>query len=83
MKVHGDLDQTFQLLPAVRRRRGFGVATCRPCPRAVRAAGGLNEDVAARHAAFLHDVLNRKLGAAACVEFSDDRTFQGRTPVGG
>ncbi|UPK23857.1 hypothetical protein [Bradyrhizobium sp. 195] len=80
VKVHGDLDRTFQLLPALRRRRRFGVAACRPCPRAVRAAGGLNEDIASRHAAFLHNVLNRKLGAAARVEFSDDRTFQGRTP---
>lgn len=43
-------------------------------------AGRLDEDVAARHAALLHDVLDRKLGAAACVEFTDDGTFQMRSP---
>src|SRR4051812_43410889 len=64
----------------LRRRRGLGVRTGRACPRRVRATGGLDEDVASRHAAFLHDMLDRKLGATARVEFTDDRTFQGRPP---
>ncbi|MGY4332943.1 hypothetical protein ACVWWG_007360 [Bradyrhizobium sp. LB7.2] len=63
-----------------RRRRGFDVSTGRKCPYRVRAAGGLDEDVGSRHAAFLHDMLDRKLSAAARLEFSNDRTFQWRAP---
>lgn len=80
MKVYGDLDQTFQLLLTLRRGRGLDVATCRTSPRRVCTADGLDEDIASRHAAFLHDMLNRQLGAAARIEFTDDRTFQERSP---
>lgn len=80
VKIHGNLDQACQLLVPLRRGRGFDVSTGRTCPRCVRAADGLDEDVASLHAAFLHDMLNCKLGAAASVEFSDDRSFQKRSP---
>lgn len=79
MKIHGDLDQACQLLVTLRHGCGFDVSPGRMCPRCVRTTGGLDEDVASRHAAFLHDMFNRKLGAAASVEFSDDRTFQMRS----
>ncbi|MCK1477831.1 hypothetical protein IVB27_24260 [Bradyrhizobium sp. 197] len=80
MKIHGDFDQTSQLLVPLRRGRRLDVSTGRMCPCRVRVAGGLDEDVASLHAAFLHDMLNRKLSAAARFEFSNDRTFQVRAP---
>jgi hypothetical protein len=80
VKIHGDLDHALQLLPPFRRGRSLDVATCRTRARRVRTARGLDEDVASRHAAFLHDMLNRKLRIAARVEFTNDRTFQERSP---
>jgi len=80
VKIDGNLDQAFQLLPPLRCGRCLDVRTCRACSHGVRSAGRLDEDVASRHAAFLHDMLNRKLGAAARVEFSNDGAFQGCSP---
>jgi hypothetical protein len=61
----------------LRRRRGLGIGARGTRPGHVRAAHRLDVNVASRHAAILDNVLDRELGVASGVKFSDDRALQG------
>jgi len=82
-KSTNTLSEPSNFLMFLRLRRGLGLGARRTRPARVRAAGGLNEKFASRHAALLNDASQPRFAALhRCISVTGDAISNRSLPAG-